>query len=203
MKKRKGKKKQQHVFHTHTLIHTDTHTCIMTKQMPIWPETWMKNKGISVKVCEIFFFFLFVFYTCKHTETRFSLKSVSHEHIQHTYMTHKHTHKDSRCLETLHGLIISEQVSGGFCESCYDLSFSPNASGRNTCHTMFRSIWKVHTYCIYLWRHSDFPSDRVTIVMWVWVTLKIFRCRAVSRWKRRAWSLIYRKWSHKIFFLSS
>lgn len=55
---------------------------------------------------------------------------------------------DTQMPETLQSLAISKQVSGCFCESCSDLSFFSSTSGRNTCHTTFRSIKKVHTYTL-------------------------------------------------------
>ena len=118
--------------------------------------------------------FFFVFYT----------EICSHKHNLHSW--HRYTHRQQK---PIHGSVISEQVSGCLCESCYDLSFSPNASGRNTCHTMFRSIWRVHTHQLmrHTHTHTHFPSDTLTIVMWAWVTGLLWAGRSsVWQWNEAA-----------------
>lgn len=91
------------------------------------------------------------------------------------------THKDSRCLETWHGLEWPEQVSGSLRESFYDLCFSVDASGRNTCYYMFRSIRRVHTHTYMLMETHTLPirqSNNSDVSLSLSFTLKIVGCRA-------------------------
>ena len=120
-------------------------------------KPWKEIKALLWNLSLLSFF---VLSTDKHTQrayrSRFSEICFTNTHT-HTRRNTYDTHKDSSCLESLHGLELSVQVSACLCESCYDLSFSPNASGRNTCHTMFRSIWRLthtHTHTQYLQRHT-------------------------------------------------